>query len=145
MGLCEAKGRKHGQRSEYRMMFRSLDFIYTPSSNAEKDLAAFTQALGAEAIFSVRAFGTRVAGVRLGEGPMLLLAEHLEGNQPILVFRVDDFEQTVEMLRARGVQGRRLEIPHGPCFSFETVSGHRFAIYQLTRPEANTHFTGRFD
>jgi hypothetical protein len=127
------------------MMFRSLDFIYTPSSNAETDLAVLTQTLGAEAVFSIRAFGTRVAGARLGEGPMLLLAEHLEGSQPILVFRVDDFEQTVEMLRARGVHGRRLAIPHGPCFSFETVNGHRFAIYQLTRPEANTHFAGRFD
>ncbi|MGH2406087.1 MAG: hypothetical protein ACRDGN_16755 [bacterium] len=127
------------------MMFRSLDFIYAPSSSVEEELSYYAQALGGEAVFSIRAFGTRVAAVRLAEGPMLLFAEHLKGEKPILIFRVDDFEQSIKTLRARGVRGQRLEIPHGPCFSFEAGGGQRLAIYELTRPDANAHFAGRFD
>jgi hypothetical protein len=33
----------------------------------------------------------------------------------------------------------------GPCCSFITPSGHRIAIYELTRPGVATHFDGRFD
>ena len=46
-----------------------------------------------------------------------------------------------------GVLGGRamFEIPHGPCCSFRTPSGHRIALYQLTRPEVAEHFAGRFD
>jgi hypothetical protein len=38
-----------------------------------------------------------------------------------------------------------LEIPHGPCASFGTSNGQRFAAYELVRPGAMTHFDGRFD
>lgn len=126
-------------------MFRSLDFIYAPNQNADEELSFCTKILGGEAVFSIRAFDTRVAAVRFGEGPLLLLAEHLEGEQPLLIFRVDDFREAVKSLKERGIEGEQLEIPHGPCFSFRTVGGQRLAIYELKRPEMNTHFTGRFD
>jgi hypothetical protein len=77
--------------------------------------------------------------------PLLLLAEHLEGERPILIFRVDNFAEAHEVLKKRGVKGEQLEIPHGPCFSFSTSGDKRLAIYELTRPEVNTHFAGRFD
>lgn len=126
-------------------MFRSLDFIYAPTRNADEELRFCTKILGGEAVFSIRGFGTRVAAVRFGEGPLLLLAEHLEGERPILIFRVDNFAEAHEALKKRGVKGEQLEIPHGPCFSFSTSGGQRLAIYELTRPEVNTHFAGRFD
>ena len=126
-------------------MFRSLDFIYAPTRNAEEELSFCTKVLGGEAVFSIRGFGTRVAAVRFGEGPLLLLAEHLEGQRPILIFRVDHFEEAIAALKKRGVKGEQLEIPHGPCFSFSTSGGQRLAIYELTRPKVNAHFAGRFD
>lgn len=126
-------------------MFRSLDFIYAPTRNADEELGFCTKILGGEAVFSIRAFDTRVAAVRFGEGPLVLLAEHLEGERPILIFRVDNFEEAHEALEKRGVKGEQLEIPHGPCFSFSTSGGQRLAIYELRRPEVNTHFAGRFD
>jgi len=126
-------------------VFRSLDFIYAPTRNAEEELSFCTKILGGEAVFSIRGFGTRVAAVRFGEGPLLLLAEHLEGQRPILIFRVDHFEEAIAALKKRGVKGEQLEIPHGPCFSFSTSGGQRLAIYELTRPEVNAHFAGRFD
>jgi hypothetical protein len=37
------------------------------------------------------------------------------------------------------------EIPHGPVCSFRAPGGHRLAVYELTRPEAEEHFAGRRD
>ncbi|MGH2426169.1 MAG: VOC family protein [bacterium] len=126
-------------------MFRSLDFIYAPTRNADEELSFCTKILGGEAVFSIRAFDTRVAAVRFGEGPLLLLAEHLEGERPILIFRVDDFHEAVKSMKDRGIKGEQLEIPHGPCYSFRTAGGQRLAIYELQRPEMNAHFAGRLD
>lgn len=127
------------------MTFRSLDFIYMPSANVEKDLKYYVRAIGAEPVFSIKAFGTRVAALRVGDGPMLLLAGHLEGRVPILIYRVDDFKETVKSLTEHGVKGQHVEIPHGPCFSFELEGGQRMAVYELARPGVDAHFAGRFD
>ena len=78
--------------------------------------------------------------------PRILLTDHLEGEQPILVYRVDDLDQTITTLEKRGrKRGRMLEIPHGPCCSLVAPGGQRLAIYQLTRPEVGRHFEGRMD
>ena len=127
-------------------LFRSLDFIYIPSGDVKKDFTHYTEALGCKPVFSISAFGTRVAGLRLGDGgPMILLVGHLEGQVPILIYRVDNFEQSVKELKKHGIKGTELEIPHGPCFSFKAQGGQRIAIYELKRPEANTHLEGKFD
>jgi hypothetical protein len=87
------------------------------------------------------------AAEKLAEGgPAVLLAEHLDGPSPILVYRVADFRAAVDELRARGVRGgEELEIPHGPCFGFKGPGGQRLAVYELVRPEADAHFAGRID
>ncbi len=49
-------------------------------------------------------------------------------------------------LKKRGwKKAQTLEIPMGPCCSFTTPSGHRLAIYELTRPDVARHFDGRHD
>jgi hypothetical protein len=49
-------------------------------------------------------------------------------------------------MEARGWQREgTFEIPHGPVCSFTTPGGHRLAVYELTRPEAEEHFAGRRD
>jgi hypothetical protein len=49
-------------------------------------------------------------------------------------------------MEARGWQREgTFEIPHGPVSSFTTPGGHRLAVYELTRPEAEEHFAGRRD
>lgn len=80
------------------------------------DLRYFTEVLGGRVAFAIDSMGTRVA----------------------------DLGGAVSTLEARGWEGGPiLEIPHGPCCSFETPGGHRLALYQLTRPEAAGH--GRRD
>jgi hypothetical protein len=124
-----------------------LDFLYMPSRDVAADLGYFTEVLGGRVVFAIQAMGTRVAAVRLtGQPPLVLLADHLEGERPILVYQVPDLEAAMADLEARGWQRQHtLEIPHGPCCSFQTPGGHRVALYQLTRPEVAAHFEGRRD
>ena len=127
--------------------FEQLDFIYMPSRDAAADVRYFTEVLGAKLVFAVEGMGTRVAMLELTEQPpRVLVSEHLDGEQAVLVYRVADMAQAIKELESRGWQrGHQLEIPHGPVCSFTTPGGHRLAIYQLTRPEAGEHFIGRRD
>jgi hypothetical protein len=128
-------------------VFGPLDFVYFPSRDAAADLRYYVDTLGANHVFAVESMGTRVAMVRLTDaGPALLLAEHLEDDRPILVYRVADLGVAIAELTARGWQpGHRLEIPFGPVCSFSTPGGQRLAIYQRDRPEAESFFAGRQD
>jgi hypothetical protein len=127
--------------------FERLDFLYVPSRDVAADLGYFTEVLGGQVVFAIQAMAARVAAVRLTEQPpLVLLADHLEGERPILVYRVPDLGAAMADLEARGWQRQHtLEIPHGPCCSFQTPGGHRVALYQLTRPEVAAHFEGRRD
>jgi hypothetical protein len=128
-------------------LFEQLDFVYMPSHDVEGDVRYFTDVLGARLTFAVDGMGTRVAMVELSaNAPRILLAGHLEGERPVLVYRVQDIDTAMKDLESRGWErGQTLEIPHGPVCSFTTPGGHRLAIYQLTRPEVGEHFEGRRD
>ena len=125
----------------------SLDFLYTPSRDVAADVAEYTDVLGARLVFAIKDGGIRVAMVELPSGPpAILLADHVEGERPILVYRVADLSLAVAELRARGwAPDRSLEIPPGPVASFRSSAGHRFAFYELVRPGVLEHFAGRRD
>jgi hypothetical protein len=128
-------------------MFESLDFVYLPSRDVAAELERFVGGLGAEPEFAIDAFGTRVAMLRVtGSGPALLLAEHLEGDQPVLVFRVRDLGQSLSELESRGVEvAAHFGIPHGPAAELVTPGPQRIALYELTRPEVGARLAGRRD
>jgi hypothetical protein len=128
-------------------MFDRLDFIYLPSRDVAADVEHFTRGLGAELVFAIEAFGTRVAMVRLApEPPPLLFAGHLQGEEPVLVYRVEDLDQTVAQLRDRGVDlGVEFEIPHGRGAEITNPGPQRLALYERTRPEADERLAGRRD
>jgi hypothetical protein len=130
------------------MTFESLDFIYAPSADVAADLARFESGLGASVEFAIERFGTRVAMVRLAAGPPhLVLAEHLDGERPILVYRVAKLGDAVRELGANGIDvGPQLGFPYGPIHAFALPgSEHRIAIYELTRPEVEEKLAGRRD
>jgi len=118
-----------------------------PSRDVAADLQHFEGGLGAEVVFAIEAFGARVAMLKLAAGPpQLLLADHLRGERPVLVYRVADLEAAAGELERRGVDpGPQLGIPHGPLHSFKLDGGQRVAIYELTRPNAGDHLAGRRD
>ena len=128
-------------------MFEHLDYVYMPSQDVAADAAYFTEVLGGRLVFAIDGMGTRVAMVELTDAPpRILLAGHLEGDRPILVYRVDDLRAAMTELEARGwTPGHTLEIPQGPVCSFTAPGGHRLAIYELTRPGVEASFAGRYD
>ena len=129
------------------MAFGSLEYIYSPCADVAAELRYFEDTLGARVVFAIDGMGARVAMLELGAAPPhLLLADHLEGDRPVLVFRVEDLDAKMAELRGRGWQGgTRLEIPQGPICSFTSHGGHRLAIYELTRPQVIDSFAGRRD
>ncbi len=128
-------------------MFECLDFVYLPSRDVAADVAHYVDGLGAELVFAIERFGTRVAMVRLSpEPPALVLAQHLEGDQPVLVHRVDDLELVIARLQGSGVAvGERFEIPHGPGVELDLPGPQRVALYELTRPASAAGLAGRRD
>jgi hypothetical protein len=128
-------------------VFEQLDFIYSPCIDVAAEQRHLEEVLGGRVVFAIEGMGTRVAMLELGEPPPhLLLADHLDGDRPVLVFRVPDLDAAIRQLESRGWQGgTRLEIPQGPICSFTTPGGHRLAIYQLTRPQVIEQFAGRRD
>jgi hypothetical protein len=128
-------------------VFEALDFVYLPSRDVAADVAHFMDGLGAELVFAIERFGTRVAMVRLtADPPHLLLAQHLQGDQPILVHRVADLETAISELEARGATvGQRFEIPLGPGVELVSPGPQRVALYERTRPEMAERLAGRRD
>ena len=128
-------------------MFERLDFVYLPSRDVEADVKHYTDRLGAELVFAIEAFATRVAMVRITpDPPALLFAGHLAGDQPVLVHRVSDLARVLDELDRRGVQiAASFEIPPGPAVELISPGPQRLALYQLTRPEALARLAGRRD
>jgi hypothetical protein len=127
--------------------FEALDYIYAPSVDVGSEVADLEQTLGARVAFAIEEMGTRVAMLELAKGaPQLLLAGHLRGGRPVLVYRVADLKATMAKLAGRGwKKGRMIELPMGPACAFTVRGGHRIAIYERTRPEVARHFEGRRD
>jgi hypothetical protein len=133
--------------SQRRAPFQQLDFLYTPSRDVAADALFFTEVLGGRLAFAIEGMGARVAMIELAEGPPhILLADHLEGDRPIFVYRVEDLRQAVTALKKRGLKKERaVELPVGPCSTFVSPNGHRIALYEQTRPQVLEHFIGRKD
>jgi hypothetical protein len=127
--------------------FQQLEYLYTPSHDVAGDAQLFVDSLGAKLAFAIEGMGARVAMLQLTEGPPhILLTDHLEGERPIFIYRVDDLRLATAALRKRGLKNEaKVEIPMGPCITFTTGSGHRIAVYEASRPGVLEHFLGRRD
>jgi len=103
--------------------------------------------LGGRLHFAVEGMGARVAAIELAPPPpMFLLADHVKGDTPILVYRVANLRKALTDLKKGGwSEESTFEIPHGPICSFHAPGGQRIAVYQLTRPGAAASFEGRRD
>jgi predicted enzyme related to lactoylglutathione lyase len=128
-------------------MFEQLDFIYQPSRDAAGDVEHYTETFGAEPVFAIERFGTRVAMVRLTpDSPGLLFAEHLAGDQAILIFRVANLEEAIaEITNGGGQVGGRFEMPYGVGAQLITPGPQRLAIYEATHAERGRSIVGRRD
>ena len=65
-------------------------------------------------------FGAVVAAVRLGEGPLVLLADHRPPGECRLLYAVDDISAAVAAARAAGATHVvEVGVPPGPCVVFD--------------------------
>jgi len=128
-------------------VLEELEFIYLPSADVASELERYVSQLDAEVVWAIERFGTRVAMLRLtGDGPKLLLAQHLHGDQPVLLYRVPDLaEAETELLDRGATVGERFEFPDGEAVEIDLAGPQRIAIYQRTRPERAASIIGRRD
>lgn len=128
-------------------MFERLEFVYMPSRDVAADIAHYAERLGGEVVFAIERFETRVAMVSLAPGaPRLLLAQHLEGERPILLFRVADLDAACSELESRGLTlGPRFEFPFGFGNEITNPGPQRLAICDFSRAERGESITGRMD
>lgn len=115
---------------------RHLVYLYVGSADVGADLAFYRDRLGGELAWRSEAFGAEVAAVRLGDGPLVLLADHREAPSVLPIWAVDDLEAEVARLRAAGWEGgtRRVEVPDGPCVILGDPSGNEVALLERVRP-----------
>ncbi len=128
-------------------LFESLDFLYIPAPDIEESVKYYTKVLGGELLWKIHAYGVWVACVKLSEAePSILLADHIEKRDLMLIYRVQNLEKTVSALSLRGwKKEKELEIPNGPCFTFRDPAGNSIALYENRRPDIMKAFTGRID
>lgn len=128
-------------------VFQQLDFVYMPSRDVAADIEHYVETLGGEVVFSVERFETRVAMVRIAaDVPELVVAEHLEGDRPVLLYRVAALDEAIAELTERGAEvGERFEFPYG--FGAEVMSPgpQRLAVYERSRAERGDSLAGRRD
>ncbi|HEY0783386.1 MAG TPA: VOC family protein [Thermoanaerobaculia bacterium] len=118
--------------------FLWLEYLYVGTADFVRDLAYYQDVVGAEVAWSFEAFGARVAALRLGGGPLYLLADHRPAGTCMPIYAVINLSDTARQLRARGwiPDGERFDIPNGPCYRFTDPSGNQLAIFQNDRPNA---------
>jgi len=129
------------------MPFEALDYLYMPSRDVAVDVRYFTDVLGGRLIFAIEGMGTKVAMIELtDQPPRLLLADHVAGDAPILVYRVANLAAMAAELASRGWEPEHtLEIPQGPVSTFRAPGQQRLAIYERSRPGVEASFAGRRD
>ena len=129
------------------MPFEVLDYLYMPSRDVAVDVRYFTEVLGGHLVFAIEGMGTRVAMIELtDQPPRLVLADHVAGDAPILVYRVANLAATAAELASRGWEPEHtLEIPQGPVSTFRAPGQQRLAIYERSRPGVEASFAGRRD
>jgi len=118
--------------------FGPLRFLYIGTADTGRDLKFFVETLGARKVWRFKEFGADVAALRLGEGPLVLLADHRKAPSVMPIFEVKDIGATAKDLKRRGwrPKGGKFEIPNGPCYVFEDPSGNEYAIFEDVRPHA---------
>jgi hypothetical protein len=118
--------------------FGDLVYLYVGTAHFERDLAYYRDLLGAPVVWSFERFGAKVAALRLGGGPLFLLADHRPAPSCMPIYAVGNLAGTVAALTARGfrAEGPPFEVPDGPCQRFQDPSGNALALLQIDRPDA---------
>lgn len=117
-----------------------LAYLYVGSADTGRDVEFYREALGAELVWRFQAFEADVAAVRVGSGPLVLLADHRPPGTVLPLWSVDDLDATIADMKASGwdVDGPVVEVPDGPCLVVRDPSGVELGFLHRVRPGAMT-------
>ena len=125
-----------GRPTVFGVSARQLVYLYVGSSDVGRDLGFYRDRLGGELVWRSEGLGAEVAAVRLGDGPLVLLADHRHAPSALPIWAVDDLHDELARLRATGWtdEARRVEVPDGPCAVLVDPSGNELALLERVRP-----------
>jgi predicted enzyme related to lactoylglutathione lyase len=115
---------------------RRLVYLYVGSNDVGADVAFYRDRLGGELVWGRRGMGAEVAAIRLGDGPMILLADHRPAPSVLQIWAVDDLDRASAELRATGWTGPHttVEVPDGPVLLLTDPSGNEIGLMEQVRP-----------
>jgi predicted enzyme related to lactoylglutathione lyase len=118
--------------------FGELLYLYVGVADVAADLGFYLTALGGTLVWHFQAFGAEVAAVRLGPGPLMLLADHRPVPSVLPIWRVDDLDAAYGRLEDSGwtLTSGRVEVPDGPCLVVTDPSGNEVALLDQVRPDS---------
>jgi hypothetical protein len=142
-------------------IFESLDFLYVPAHNIDESIKYYTNVLDGKLLWKIHAYGFWVACINIvdedeekeeekqqqrQQQPYILLANHIDKKDLIMIYRVKNMEKAASDLKSRGwIIPKSLEIPNGPCHTFRDPADNHIAIYENRRPYVMEQFKGRID
>lgn len=117
-------------------LLQRLAYIYTATSNYAADYNFYKEILGARVVWEFEDFGAKVAAFDLCGEPYVLIADHVHAPGKRLIYEVDNLESAMKELESRGwkADGKRFEVPDGPCINFKDESGNEYALLEMKRP-----------
>jgi predicted enzyme related to lactoylglutathione lyase len=119
-------------------LFSKMAFLYVGSADFEADFHFYRDVLAATLVWGFDRFGAKVAAFKLGDSPLILIADHLSAPSTMPIFEVGDLALTIDRLTSKGWKADRepIEMPNGTCYAFKDPSGNRYAIFENVRPLA---------
>ena len=118
----------------------TLVYLYVGSADVSADLAWYDEAMGGDLVWRFNAYGADVAAVKVGvgDGPLVLLADHRPVPSCLPIWSVRSMSASVEWLQATGwwETATPVGVPDGPCVVLRDPSGNELALLQQDRPNA---------
>jgi len=115
----------------------ALRYLYLGTGRFAEDLSFYRDVLGAELVWHFRRFGAEVAALRLGEGPLYILADHRPAKSTLPIHAVSSLAAFRTAAEARGLKGAHtVETPDGPCLVFQDATGNEVGALEEVRPRA---------
>ena len=131
------------------MSDRELRFLYVGVDDTSVGVEEWTTGLGATVRWRFQHFGADVAGLELGDGPLVLLADHRPTGSVLPIWSVDDLARDHDALTAAGWEiAGPMGTPEGDAAVATSSDGSEIALLEVVRPgamdgayadESNTH------
>ncbi len=114
-----------------------LRFLYVGTDDTEAALRHYTEVLGGTLRWRFQHFGADVAAVDLGQGPLVMLADHRPDGSVLPIYVVEALDAAADEARRRGIRVEGpLGTPEGDAIVVHDTGAGEIALLQVDRPGA---------